>query len=61
MEAKKAIELSKEAILSLRKHKFYDYADAVLLSTEALIRHQNRDYLTYNQMHELLPGETTDG
>lgn len=34
-----------------------DFDDAVKLSVEALKRHRNCDYLTYNEMYERLPGE----
>jgi len=60
MKVTKAIEV----ILHLNRwssnYLSADEMDALKLSLEALKRHRNRDYLAYNELHELLPGESPE-
>lgn len=58
MEILKAIELNNESIKSLRKHKFYDHADAAQMGNEALKRLQEARKKVYFTSRKLLPGET---
>lgn len=58
MKVTKAIEILSHHEIKLRTAQDHDFFGAVKLGIEALKRHRNRDYLTYNEVHELLPGES---
>ncbi|MBA7633838.1 hypothetical protein ES703_41409 [subsurface metagenome] len=57
MTLDKAIELSKEAESSLRKHKFIDHADAVKLLTEAAKHFRDLREVIRVPFTDHLPGE----
>ncbi|GAI50797.1 unnamed protein product [marine sediment metagenome] len=60
MKLDKAIELNKEARLSLIKGKFHDHADAVQLGIESMTWHRNHVGEVYDGIVLPLPGETED-
>jgi len=60
MKLDKAVEFNKEAVQSLKKHKFHDHADAVQIGIEAIKEIQGaRDYSLID-VSKLLPGETPE-
>lgn len=60
MKLEKAIELNKESERSLRQHKFIDFADAVMLGNEAIIRELFFRRPRFKDHIKPLPGETED-
>ena len=58
MKVTKAIEVLEDLLGEGPQYPPDDRREAVRLGIEALHRHRNRDYLTYNEMHQGLPGET---
>ena len=60
MKVSKAIEILEDILKYVRPEDPPDEHDAVKLGIETLKRHRNRDYLTYNEVHQGLPGETPE-
>ncbi len=60
MKVSKAIEILELNVPKGKSEMPADIKDALTLGIEALKRHQNKDYITYNGMHESLPGETPE-
>ena len=60
MNLPKAIELNKESEMSLRNHKFIDFADAIKLSNEAITELQELRETVLGDAWSLLPGETKE-
>ena len=60
MKVTKAIEILEDILRYVKPGDPPDEHDAIKLGIEALKRHRNRDYLTYNEVHELLPGESPE-
>ena len=60
MKITKAIEILNDILQHVEPGDPPEEHDAVKLGVEALKRHRNRDYLTYNEVHQGLPEETPE-
>ncbi|MBA7716182.1 hypothetical protein ES703_125247 [subsurface metagenome] len=60
MTIKKAIEILELNLREAGSGMPSDCKEAVQLSVEALKRHLDRDYISFNGMMALLPGETEE-
>lgn len=58
--SKKAIEILELNLKEAGSGMPSDCKEAVQLGVEALKRHRDRDYITFNGMMALLPGETAE-
>lgn len=61
MMVTKAIEILSDASKYQLPTATIDLIDAIKLAIEALERHRDKDYITYNGMHARLPSETLPG
>jgi len=60
MKVSEAIELLDGYVYEEKPCPVGLVVEAIRLGIEALKRHRNRDYLTYNELHQGLPGETPE-
>lgn len=60
MKVSRALELLNRLRIPLITATDHAHLEALTLGIEALKRHRDKDYITYNGMHEPLPGETLE-
>ena len=60
MKVTRAIEILTRFIICGESKGPVKFDNAINLGIEALERHRNRDYLAYNELHHLLPGESPE-